>query len=282
MIYLLIAPILIITIYLIIINISTNIKEYEVKNDKIPDEFNNYKISHISDFHNLKSKRRQRKISSEVNKTNILVITGDMVDSSYDKLDNIKSFLKQITIPIYYVDGNHEKPLKAYSAYIKMLNSLNVNIVNNIKEDVIINNKKISIYGLKDPSFEASKLNKEVQNKNLIVIRNRLSKFNFDENTFNILLSHRPEAFNTYSKYPFDLVLSGHAHGALLKIGKYRLFSPNQGFNPKYAGGLYELNNTLMIVSEGLNNSGISFRINVKPTLVIVKLNNSKDKYEKR
>ena len=75
-----------------------------------------------------------------------------------------------------------------------------------------------------------------------------------DKETYTILLTHRPELIDVYSQYDFDLVLSGHAHGGQWRIPGILngLYAPNQGIFPAYAGGLYEQNGTIMIVSRGL------------------------------
>ncbi|OJE36006.1 hypothetical protein BAQ47_20225 [Bacillus tropicus] len=71
-----------------------------------------------------------------------------------------------------------------------------------------------------------------------------------------------------------DIVLLGHAQGGqfrLLFISK--LVAPNQGVLPKYTAGLYEKQNTSMVVSRGLGNSIIPQRIFNRPELVVVQLN---------
>ena len=92
---------------------------------------------------------------------------------------------------------------------------------------------------------------------------------------FTLLLAHRPEFFDVYTQYDFDLVLSGHAHGGQWRIPGLinGLFSPNQGWFPKYAGGRYGEDGTIMIVSRGLaNNVGAIPRIFNPPELVVVEI----------
>ena len=51
------------------------------------------------------------------------------------------------------------------------------------------------------------------------------------------------------------------------------LFAPNQGFLPKYAGGLYEVNGMIMIVSRGLARESTRLpRIFNRPELGVVEL----------
>jgi predicted MPP superfamily phosphohydrolase len=71
--------------------------------------------------------------------------------------------------------------------------------------------------------------------------------------------------------------LAGHAHGGqwrlpvLLENG---LFSPNQGFFPKYANGEFSFGATKMIVSRGLARESTRFipRIFNRPEIVVIKL----------
>ena len=51
------------------------------------------------------------------------------------------------------------------------------------------------------------------------MIAQKLSELTVDDTGFTILLSHRPELFDTYVDHDMDLALSGHAHG-----GQFRRF----------------------------------------------------------
>ena len=94
------------------------------------------------------------------------------------------------------------------------------------------------------------------------------------KNGYTILLSHRPELFETYVDCDVDLILSGHAHGGQFRLPFIGgLIAPNQGLFPKYDAGLYTDKNTNMIVSRGLGNSIIPLRFNNCPEIVLVELN---------
>ena len=90
---------------------------------------------------------------------------------------------------------------------------------------------------------------------------------------YTILLSHRPELFDTYVASGVDLVFSGHAHG-----GQFRLpflggvIAPNQGLFPEYDSGLYTQGDTNMLVSRGIGNSIIPIRFNNRPEIIVVEL----------
>jgi len=91
-----------------------------------------------------------------------------------------------------------------------------------------------------------------------------------------LLISHRPEFANEYAKYGIDLVLSGHAHGGQFRLPVVGgLFAPHQGFFPKYSEGVHVLNKTNLVISRGLGNSTIPFRINNRPELLEIVLHRS-------
>ena len=105
------------------------------------------------------------------------------------------------------------------------------------------------------------------------IIKTELSNLKYDKNQFSILLSHRPEVFNVYVDNKIDLVLTGHAHGGQIRIPFIGgLIAPNQGIFPKYTSGVFEEDATTMIVSRGIGNSILPYRINNRPELVIVTL----------
>ena len=83
-----------------------------------------------------------------------------------------------------------------------------------------------------------------------------------------VLISHHPEYYEKYLKERnIDLILSGHAHGGQIRLGRYGLFSPAQGFFPKYTKGIYD---NKLIVSAGLSNTTVIPRINNPRELVII------------
>ncbi|RDU66244.1 hypothetical protein CQA53_04330 [Helicobacter didelphidarum] len=68
----------------------------------------------------------------------------------------------------------------------------------------------------------------------------------FLQQSYKILLSHRPESIEIYKQLPFNLIVSGHTHGGQVRIPFVinGLYAPNQGILPKYAGGAYSLVST--------------------------------------
>ena len=108
------------------------------------------------------------------------------------------------------------------------------------------------------------------------IIKVELDNAKYNEDKYSILLTHRPELFNTYVEREIDLILVGHAHGGQIRIPFIGgIVAPNQGFFPKYTSGIFEENKTAMVVSRGIGNSIFPFRINNRPELVVITLHNN-------
>lgn len=255
-------------------NNSLQISNYEITNNKIPNEFNDYKIIQISDFHNTKSTKLTNTLVKEIEnqKPNLILITGDLIDSRTKDINVAIDFVKKIKkcAPIYFVSGNHEARISDYSELKAKLRENDVIILDNKVDAIELNDSKIKVLGIDDPSMvhESSITDKEI-------IKTEINYLEYDRNSFNILLSHRPELFNVYVENEIDLVLSGHAHGGQIRIPFIGgLVAPNQGLFPKYTSGKYMEQKTTMIVSRGIGNSILPYRINNKPELVIITLKN--------
>ncbi len=63
-------------------NNSITISKFDYVSSKIPDEFNDFTIAHISDLHNKMFGKNQVKLLNKVKSISpdIIVITGDLID----------------------------------------------------------------------------------------------------------------------------------------------------------------------------------------------------------
>ena len=258
--------------YLYFQNTELQVSSYDIVDNRIPKEFNEYKIVQVSDFHNTKSNRLTDDLVKEIKiqKPNIIVITGDLIDSNKTDVDVAISFIKRLKniAPTYFITGNHEASISEYENLKEKLESEDVIVLENKTEVLEIADTKINLIGINDPNMFYQPYASDNEK-----IKSELIEANYDKNNYSILLSHRPELFDTYVNNELDLVLTGHAHGGQIRIPLVGgLVSPNQGFFPKYTSGIFKEDNTSMIVSRGIGNSIIPFRVNNRPELVIVKL----------
>lgn len=242
-------------------------------NPKIPDEFKGYKIAHISDLHNKRFGKNQKRLLNKIRKTSpdIIVITGDLIDRRKYNLDTAMTFIDgAIEIcPAYYVSGNHEAWSGDYKNIKKELLNSNVKILDDEKVQITRDNSSIEILGLSDPDFLTSDY---IDGTDLSKLEKGLETMSNDS-TFQILLCHRPELFSIYQDKNIDLIFAGHAHGGQFRLPfAGGLVAPDQGLFPKYTSGAYEENGSTLVVSRGLGNSIIPIRIFNRPEIIVLTL----------
>lgn len=252
-------------IYLYWGNTKIGVTNITVAYENIPDEFNGFKIVHISDLHNAEFGDGQKDLIGkiEAQDADIIVITGDMIDSRRTDIDKAVELITGLgnKIPVYYVTGNHESRVREYNELESKLIENGVNVLKNESVKIEKDGSFINIIGVDDPSFGMSAND----------IFHTVSELKTDG--YDVLLSHRPELFETYCESGAELVLCGHAHGGQVRIPfAGGLVAPNQGLFPEYTAGSYKSGSTEMIVSRGLGNSIIPLRVNNPPELVVITL----------
>ena len=254
-------------------NTDLEIYKYNVKSEDIPSEFDNFRIVQISDLHNAEFGENNEKLLLMLKQADadIIAITGDMIDSRNTDIDVAISFAqKAVNIaPVYYVNGNHEsRVLGEYEKLKQGLTDAGVTILENSSADITIGDETISLIGINDPTFRMELVDDTMEQN----IAHQLVSVIPDNDNYKVLLAHRPEYFDVYAGN-VDLVLSGHAHGGQFRIPFIGgLVAPGQGFFPEYYEGSHIKENTEMIVSRGIGNSIIPFRINNKPEIVVAEL----------
>jgi len=248
------------------------IENLSIISTRIPESFSGLKICHLSDIHNVDIFETNKKLLNEIinEEPNLIIISGD---STHDH--QIKNALKTITkdlisvVPsekIFVGVGNHEfipepkidvkkepslneqKQISSVRTFTSELQKNGVNILRNNSYELKNKTDSIFIVSVDDPQgytdessyvkFYLDQLIPEIPN-----------------NKFTILISHRPEKINLYSKYNIDLVFSGHAHGGQIKLPFINrgVIAPHQGLFPKYIDGVYQSGNLQEIVSPGLS-----------------------------
>ena len=254
-------------------NTDLEIYKYNVKSEDIPSEFDNFRIVQISDLHNAEFGENNEKLLLMLKQADadIIAITGDMIDSRNTDVDVAISFAqKAINIaPVYYVNGNHESRVSGEYEKLKQgLTDAGVTILENSSADITIGDEAITLIGINDPTFRMDIVDDTMEQN----IAHQLVNVIPDNDNYKVLLAHRPEYFDVYAG-KVDLVLSGHAHGGQFRIPFVGgLVAPGQGFFPEYYEGSHIKDNTEMIVSRGIGNSIIPFRINNKPEIIVAEL----------
>jgi len=259
-------------IWILWANTALELNHVVIKSEAIPKDFSGYRIAHISDYHNTKNRRLNHTLLAYLKEIepDMIAITGDLIDSRRTDINVALQFAEQAVkiAPCYYVPGNHESRIEEYEDLKSGLEALGVEVLGNERILLKRGNDEIALIGVNDPKFMTKKLSQEEQE-----MERCLSELCEDDDTYRILLSHRPELFDVYKASKMNLIFSGHAHGGQFRLPFLGgLIAPNQGLFPKYDAGIFTEGETSMVVSRGVGNSIMPIRLNNRPEVVLVEL----------
>lgn len=252
-------------------NATPTVTEHLISSDEIPQSFSGFRIAQISDLHNKDFGNNNRKLLSLLESTqpDIIVLTGDFVDSYHPNMEISLDFAKRAVAiaPTYYVNGNHEARLTDYGIIKDRLTDAGVVVLENKITSIERSGSFITLAGINDPIFRTP------NSKGSSTPRKALASLELKQDNYTILLSHRPEIFDLYVQAGVDLALTGHTHGGQFRVPFVGgILVPGQGFFPKYDAGLFTEGSTTMIISRGLGDSVVPIRINNRPEIVVVEL----------
>ncbi|MBO5130212.1 MAG: metallophosphoesterase [Oscillospiraceae bacterium] len=275
--------VLILTVRILWGNTALEVNEYEITSNRIPEAFSGFRIAQVSDLHNAEFGKSNERLITMLSLTcpDIIVITGDLVDSRNTDIEIALEFARQaIKIsPVYYITGNHEARISEYEELKMGLEEAGVIVLENEKVTMEREGESLTMIGLDDPSFREDYLFGDA----VSVTQSALTELHNESDGYTILLAHRPELFDTYVDVGVDLVFSGHAHGGQFRLPFIGgLFAPNQGLFPEYDSGLYTDGITNMLVSRGVGNSLIPLRINNRPEILVVEFQSAGQSFPRR
>lgn len=238
---------------------------YSVESDKIQ---SSVRILLLTDFHSNSYGKNASKIMEKVRNISpdIVLLGGDIYDDVLPKntADELVGILAS-EYPCYYVTGNHEYWSDNADGIKNELKDCGVTVLEGDCHTVKVRGQTVNICGVDDPVYDYNRTYTQLQS----------AATASNNGNFTMLLSHRPELVDEYAKYNFDIVLSGHAHGGLVRIPFVinGLYAPNQGWFPEYAGGMYDIGGYKLIVSRGLDKESLKIpRIFNSPEIVVVDL----------
>lgn len=238
------------------------------------------RVIQLSDLHSKEFGKNNKKLLKSILKLNgdMLFATGDMIDSSMKNMDKIISFLSELNkyIPVVYIPGNNEMRCSELDKILNELKKNKIIVLQNEIKSINIKSNDINILGLVEERVDKGEyFYQKAESKYLYKDYDKIFKELEKKKGLKLVLSHYPENFKgigkySYCKYKVDIIFSGHAHGGqfiLPFIGG--LFAPGQGIMPKYYKGVHG-NETKLVISRGLGNSGFPLRLFNRPEIVIV------------
>ncbi|PMC35111.1 metallophosphoesterase [Bacillus sp. UMB0899] len=242
------------------------INKLKITHPKIPKSFDGFKIVQFSDTHLSEyfTIDRLKTIVGKINSLNpdVLFFTGDLMDepNQYTQIKEIVPILEKLEAPFgkFAVYGNHDHGGYGTDIYRNVITMAGFTVLQNeVKNISMLDGNKISISGIDDlmlgkPSYEGT-------------------LGNLNENTFNILLAHEPDAALKSKNYPVHLQLSGHSHGGQVQLPFYGpLITPP--YATEYFEGMYDVGNMKLYVNRGLGTTRLPFRFLSVPELTQITL----------
>lgn len=254
-------------------NNGLTVTRLDIQDPALPDALDGLRIAHLSDLHNKRFGKGQRRLLQRLAACapDLIVLTGDTIGYQTHALRPTLELLSGAAriAPVYLACGNHESACGRYERTRRLYLENGAVVLDN--ETAVCRDGKYAyaVAGLQDPSFFSIH---GLAEKSAYVRRTLPGLI--DESLYTVVLSHRPELLGAYADAGARLVLSGHAHGGQWRIPFTNIaaIAPGQGLFPKYTAGLHEKGGTKLIISRGLGNSLVPLRLFNRPEIVLITL----------
>ena len=244
------------------------------KSDRVSLSFDGFRMTQVSDFHNMYIGKDSRILLEKVRETSpdVILVTGDVIDRRTPNEKRALKFLRDLTeiAPTYYVTGNHEAYYRKFEDFYTKV--IMTDVISVCDRDAYVHrgDDYIKISGVHDVRVFGDDTNLNLYDEYAEYLEERFTDM---EDKLTVLLAHRPDLIHMYSKYDVDMIFSGHAHGGQFRVPFIGgLYAPDQGVLPKYTEGMHEMNGSKMYISRGLGNSRFPWRLFNKPELIVVDL----------
>ena len=265
---------------------TLEVQEVELAFDRLPDEFDGYRIVQWSDAHLGTYNGRTPIVERWVETINglhpdMICFTGDLVSRKTDEAEPYRAILSRLHAPdgVFSVLGNHD-----YDNYVKwddekakladrkalcdMQRDMGWKLLNDDYALIKRGDSQLVLIGNENfgdrPGEKRGSLPKAYSGL-------------FDSNS-KIQLQHNPYAWraNTLTNSNIDLMLAGHTHAwqLMLKLGNWR-WSPASMHYPEW-GGAYHDGDRWLYVNIGTGMVGPPMRIGATPEITVITLRKSR------
>ena len=257
--------------------------KYTMEFDDLPNAFDGYQITQISDVHSGSFDNR-KKIEYAINLINeqesdVLLFTGDMVNNKSEEMYPWKELFSTLRAKDgkFSILGNHD-----YGDYVdwdtpedKLTNLVDLkNLQREMGFDLILNesrylkkgNDRIALIGVENWGKGGFKKAGDLQK----------AKSTINKDDFKILMSHDPSHWEEEvvpDDYHFHLTLSGHTHGMQfgIEVPGWIKWSPVK-WRYKHWAGIYEEMGQYINVNRGFGFLGYPGRVGIWPEITVITL----------
>ena len=259
------------------------VMSYEIEFDDLPNSFDGFTISHISDIH-CGSFDNYEKVKYGIElinkqKSDVIMFTGDIVNNISAELDPWKDLFSKLTAKygIYSVLGNHDygdymqwnsddEKIKNFENLKKIQNEMGFNLLLNENDSIRNGDETISIVGVENWGAGGFKKAGDLKK----------ATSGLSSKEFKILLTHDPSHWSaqvTPNENYFPLTLSGHTHGMQfgIDIPGWIKWSPIKWRYPEFAG-LYKKGKEYLYINRGFGYLAYPGRVGMWPEITVITL----------
>ena len=236
------------------------VNEYEIKNDKIPNSFNNFKIAHFSDilYKNKDDLERLKDVRKKINdkKVDMIIFSGDLIkkDSnlSQKEIDKITKELTEMKAKYgkYYVTGDNDNKNELYDSIMQTSGFMS------------INNFFDMLYSEKNENMLLVGLDTKMDTSQLTNILNE------NKSNYKILVFHESDSFKEIKNYDINLVLSSNSLNGQINIPEIKKIFLDKNSN-EYYEPYYKIKSKDFYISNGIGNDKIDYRLLNNPSINI-------------
>ena len=218
----------------------------------LPRALDGMTIAHVSDIHvgRITCDRILTDLVATTNdlRADLILLTGDLINYELSDLSDamaLASSRSQCRYGAYTIEGNHDL-IEDAGEFRRRLKASGIPYLMNESATVSVRGYPVQLLGIRWSPHRGAELDRIIAGE-----VNGLMKLR-EPDAFPIFLAHHPHAFDAAVRENLPLTLSGHTHGgptdahARIRRGLDVLF--------RYWSGLYQRNNSQMVVSNGVGN----------------------------
>ncbi|WP_455170440.1 metallophosphoesterase [Aegicerativicinus sediminis] len=256
---------------------------YELYFEDLPDAFDGYRITQISDLHSGSFENRE-KIRYAVDLINrqesdVILFTGDMVNNLSTEMNPWKNLFSQLSAPdgVFSILGNHdygdyvdwdttEAKDQNFQEVVKIHKELGYDLLLNEHRFLQRNGDRIAIIGVENWGAGGFRKSGDID----------LASNGVHKDDFKILMSHDPSHWSeVVLKHDthYHLTLSGHTHGMQfgIEIPGLVKWSPVK-WRYRYWAGIYKELGQYINVNRGFGYLGYPGRVGIWPEITVIEL----------
>ncbi len=222
-------------------------------------------VMHVSDVHLGHHRGRDylERVVAAINahSPDVVVITGDLVDSKAALTPGVLDPLAAIAAPAFFVEGNHEK----YVGSTDALTAIAAQGVRVLRNEVVVT-RGLRIVGLNYMNADERSVDLHPSD-DARTIESVMDAFPADDRVPTVALHHSPVGIPYLAARGVDLLLAGHTHGGQVFPGTVLA-----AWLYPYNTGLYEEVGLRIFVSPGVGTYMVRARLGTSNELNLIRL----------